>query len=61
MHCYKLNIEAGGLMVSEKKICFIVFPHYKSMEANDPLGMTHWDLRGMVNRIYVVNNKTLLN
>ena len=36
-HCFTQNINALGLMASEKKI-FYVFPYYKSMEANDPPG-----------------------
>ena len=37
-HCFTQNINALGLMVSEKKIFFYFFPYYKSMEANDPPG-----------------------
>ena len=29
-----------------------VFPHYKSMEANDPQGVVNLDPRGMVDRIW---------
>ena len=36
-HCFTQNINALGLMVSEKKI-FLRFSCYKSMEANDPPG-----------------------
>ena len=50
-HCFKQNIKALGLMVSEKKI-FYVFSHYNSMEANDPRGMANLDPRGMIGRIY---------
>ena len=35
-HCFTQNINALGLMVSEKKVFFYVFSYYKSMEANDP-------------------------
>ena len=50
-HCYILNIQAMGRMVSEKNI-FEVFP-IMSMGANDPLGMASLDPRGLVGRIYV--------
>ena len=52
MHCYILNIEDVGFMVSliyKKK----GFPHYKSMEANDPQGVVNLDPRGMVDMIYI--------
>ena len=39
-------------MVSEKKI-FLGFSHYKSMGANDSLGVTSLDHRGLIGRIYV--------
>ena len=50
-HCLTQNIKALGLMVSEKKI-FLHFSDYKSMEANDPRGVTNLDPRGMIGRIY---------
>ena len=52
-HCFTQNINALGLMVSEKKI-FLRFPYYKSMEANDPppQGVANLDPRGMIGRIY---------
>ena len=52
-HCFKQNIKALGLMVSEKKgLFFYVFSYYKSMEANDPRGVANLDPRGMIGRIY---------
>ena len=33
IHCYTQNMKALGLVVSEKKIFFYVFPHCKSMGA----------------------------
>ena len=50
MHCYILNIEALGPKVLEK---ILSFPHYKSLEANEPQGMANLDPRGMVGWIYV--------
>ena len=50
-HCFTQNINALGLMVSEKKI-FLRFSYYKSMEANDPQGVANLDPRGMIGRIY---------
>ena len=35
-HCYILNIQALGFVVSEKK--FSCFSYYKPMVDNDPLG-----------------------
>ena len=40
-------------MVSETKIFFKSFSHYKSMGAYDPQSMTNLDPRGMVGRFYV--------
>ena len=37
-HCFTQNIQALGLMVSEKKIFFYIFSYYMSTEANDPQG-----------------------
>ena len=31
---------------------FLRFSHYKSMGANDPLGMANLDPRGLIGRIY---------
>ena len=42
-------------MISEKKI-FLIFAHYKSVGANDYLGMASLDHRGTVDRIYVENH-----
>ena len=50
-HCFTQNINALGLMISEKKI-LLLFPYYKSMEANDPQGLANLDPRGMIGRIY---------
>ena len=33
IHCYKQNMKALGLVVSEKKIFFLCFSHCKSMGA----------------------------
>ena len=44
MHCYILNFEA---MVSLR------FPHYKSIEANDPQDMVNLDPRDMVVTIHL--------
>ena len=56
-HCLTQNIKALGLMVSEK----IFFFYYKSMEANDPPGVTNLDPMGMIGRIYVEYHLTLLH
>ena len=45
IYCYKQNMKALGLVVSEKKI-FICFSHCKSMGANDPRGGAIFDPRG---------------
>ena len=50
-----------GLTVSEKKIFFFSFSHYKSVGANDPWGMAILDLRGWIGRIYIEDFKTLLH
>ena len=42
-------------MDSEKKIFFKFF-YYKSTVANDPLGVTSLDHRGLIGRIYVGNH-----
>ena len=42
-------------MILEKKIFFLFFfffSHYKSLRANDPLGVARLDLRGLIGRIY---------
>ena len=51
-HCYIQNIEALGLLVSEKKI-FVSFSHCKSMETIYPRGVAKFDPRGMAGTIYV--------
>ena len=51
-HCYIQNIEALGLLVSEKKI-FVIFSHCRSMETIYPRGVAKFDPRGMAGTIYV--------
>ena len=60
IHCYKQNMKALGLVVSEKKI-FLCFSHCKSMGANDPRGGVIFDPRDMVGRIYKEDQYTLLH
>ena len=50
-HCYILNIQALGLVVSEKKI-FSRFSHYKLMVDNDTRGMANSGPRDRIGRIY---------
>ena len=58
-HCYIQNIEALGLLVSEKKI-FVSFSHCKSiMETIYPRGVAKFDPRGMAGTIYVEDHKPL--
>ena len=52
IHCYKQNMKALGLVVSEKKI-FLCFSH-------DPRGGARMDPRGTVGRIYKEDHYTLL-
>ena len=40
---------------------FLSFLHYKSMGTNDPQGMASLDPRGLIGRIYIVNQYTLLH
>ena len=51
-HCYIQNIDALGLLVSEKKI-FVSFSHCRSMETIYPRGVAKFDPRGMAGTIYV--------
>ena len=51
-HRYIQNIEALGLLVSEKKI-FVSFSHSKSMETIYPRGVVKFDHRGMAGTIFV--------
>ena len=51
-HCYIQNIEALGLLVSEKKI-FVSFSHCKSIKTIYPRGVAKFDPRGMAGTIYV--------
>ena len=53
IHCYKQNMKALGLVVSEKKIYFYVFPM-------TPQGGARMDPRGTVGRIYKEDHYTLL-
>ena len=48
-------------MVSEKKIFFLSFTHYKSMRAYGSRGVASLDPRGLTGRIYVVDHYTLLH
>ena len=41
LNCYILNTLALGLMVSEKKIFFNFFSHFKSMGANEVQGVSN--------------------
>ena len=52
-------MKALGLVVSEK--IFVRFSHCKSMGANDPRGGAIFDPRGMIGRIYIEDNYTLLH
>ena len=52
IYCYKQNMKALGLVVSEKKI-FYVLPM-------TPRGGTRMDFRGMVGRIYKEDHYTLV-
>ena len=40
---------------------FLSFPHYKSLNANDPRGMANLDPRGMLSGIYVGDHYKLLH
>ena len=60
IHCYKQNMKALGLVVSEKKI-FLCFSHCKSMGPNDPRDGAIFDPMGMVGRIYKADQYTLLH
>ena len=51
-HCYIQNIEALGLLVSEKKI-FLVFPIVSLWRLIYPQGVAKFDPRGMAGIIYV--------
>ena len=55
-HCFTQNMKALGLMVSEKKIFFYVFPStslWRPMTPPPPPpGMANLDPRGMIGRIY---------
>ena len=50
-----MGLQAAGLLVSEKN-CFYIFPHFKSIEANDSLASK--DTRSMDGRVYVGDYKT---
>ena len=54
-HCFTQNINALGLMVSEKKIFFTFFPIislWRPMTPPPPQGVANLDPRGMIGRIY---------
>ena len=51
-HSFIQNIEALGLLVSEKKI-LVSFSHCKSIETINPRGVAKFDPRGMNGTIYV--------
>ena len=51
IHCYKLNMKALGLVVSEKNI-FYVFPIVSLWDLKTPGVGAIFDPRGMVGRIY---------
>ena len=51
-HCYIQNIEALGLLVSEKKI-FLVFPIVSLWRLSTPGAWAKFDPRGMAGTIYV--------
>ena len=51
-HCFTQNIKALGLMVSEKKIFFYIFPIISLWRPMTPRGVTNLDPRGMIGRIY---------
>ena len=53
IYCYKQNMKALGLVVSEKKI-FLCFTH------DPPQGGACMDPRGTVGRIYIEDHYTLL-
>ena len=50
-HCFTQNTKDLGLMVSEKKIFYVV-SYCKSMEANDPRDVANLDPRGTTGRVY---------
>ena len=57
IHCYILvDIEAVSFMDSLRINLKKGFPHYKSLEANDPQGAANLDARGMAGTIYVGNH-----
>ena len=49
---YLLNIQASGLVVSEKK-SFLCFPIISLWQIMTPIGMANLEPRGMVGRIYI--------
>ena len=51
-YCYRQNIKALDLMVSEKKI-FFMFSYCKSTVDDDPRGVANLDPRSMIGRIHV--------
>ena len=61
IHCYTQNMKSLGLIVSEKKIFFYVFPIVSLWELMTHRGRAIFDPRGMVGRIYKEDHYTLLN
>ena len=51
IHCYTQNMNALGLVISEKKIFFMFYPLYV-YGSIDPRGGTIFNLRDIVGRIY---------
>ena len=59
-HCYLINIQALGLVVSEKKI-FSCYSHHKTLADNDAPCMGMANLDPMVGRIYEGDYSSLLH
>ena len=59
-YCYKQNIKALYLLVSETKT-FFYFSYCNSMGANDPRGVANLEPRGIIGRIYKGDYQTLLH
>ena len=49
-HCYKFNIYAVGLIVSE--VFFFSFSHYKSIGDIDLQGLASLNPKGLIDRTY---------
>ena len=61
IHCYEQNMKALWLVVSEKKICFNVFPIVSLWELMTSVARPFYDPRAMVGRIYKEDQYTLLH